>query len=147
MCAGRFSPKDAQHGHREWWVYLWVLPISLVGLFLGVVALRLGATSQWHNGVLEIASPSPDSRKRRGRWLRRVPFVAITLGHVVLGRDHGTLAHWRAHEHTHVRQMERWGPFFPFAYAASSLFAWAIGRHPYWDNAFERQARHRAHPQ
>lgn len=140
------SRSAATRCRTAWWTYLWVMPLSLFGLAFGTLALLLGATAQWHDGVLEIASPNPDSRKRRGRWLRRIPFVAITLGHVVLGRDHRTLAYWRTHEHTHVAQMERWGLAFPLAYITSSLIAWAKGQHPYWDNVFERQARHVANP-
>jgi hypothetical protein len=68
-------------------------------------------------------------------------FVALTLGHVVLGTTHDTLARYRAHEHEHVRQYERWCAFFFVAYAASSAWAWACGHDAYWRNAFERKAR------
>ncbi|MDO8964417.1 MAG: hypothetical protein Q7W30_08015 [Coriobacteriia bacterium] len=44
------------------------------------------------------------------------------------------------HEHVHVRQYERWGPFFLPAYAISSLVQLARGGDPYRDNRFERQA-------
>jgi hypothetical protein len=79
------------------------------------------------------------------RWL--VPLAggaeAITLGHVVLGRDARALSATRTHERVHVKQYERWGPIFLPAYFASSLWALATGRHPYFDNLFEREARSR----
>jgi hypothetical protein len=68
----------------------------------------------------------------------------LTLGHVVLARDLPALQQTRAHERVHVRQYERWGPFFLPAYAAASLWALSRGRHPYVDNWFEREARQRA---
>jgi hypothetical protein len=46
----------------------------------------------------------------------------------------------RAHEQVHVRQYERWGPFFVPAYLASSLWQGLCGRHLYRDNHFERPA-------
>jgi hypothetical protein len=72
--------------------------------------------------------------------------AAITLGHVVLGRDAQTLQETRSHERVHVRQYERWGPFFLPAYAAASVWALARGGHAYFDNWFEREARHRRSP-
>jgi hypothetical protein len=65
---------------------------------------------------------------------------AITLGHVVLARDPATAARLRTHEHTHVRQYERWGVIFPFAYLASSAIAVMKGGDAYRDNVFEREA-------
>ena len=65
---------------------------------------------------------------------------AMTLGHVVLGRDERLLELTREHERVHVRQCERWGPLFIPAYlAASALVALRRGR-PYEDNPFEREA-------
>ena len=40
----------------------------------------------------------------------------------------------------HVRQFERWGPFMGPAYLISSFMLWIIGRRPYRDNPFEREA-------
>lgn len=50
-------------------------------------------------------------------WLpRRAPLVAgaatITSGHIVLARTLDDLDASRSHERVHVRQYERWGPFF-----------------------------------
>lgn len=121
--------------------YVWAFPITLIGLLLGAGALLLGATARRNSGILEIASPHASAGRWRSRWLKRQAFVAITLGHVVLGRDHDVLDQWRAHEQVHVAQTERWGPLFPAAYALASLVAWVRGLHPYWDNAFEKQAQ------
>ena len=77
------------------------------------------------------------SRSPAGAW-RGSP---VSLGHVVLGVTHTVLERERAHEHAHVRQYERWGPFFLPLYVASSGLALMGGGKPYLDNAFERQAR------
>lgn len=66
--------------------------------------------------------------------------MAITLGHVILGRTAAGLDIARDHEWVHVGQYERWGPLFIPAYLLSSLGLWLIGRHPYRDNPFERAA-------
>jgi hypothetical protein len=65
---------------------------------------------------------------------------AMTLGHVVLGRDVDTLQRTRAHERVHVRQCERWGPLFLPAYGVASLLAKWRGGDAYLDNAFELEA-------
>jgi hypothetical protein len=66
---------------------------------------------------------------------------AMTLGHVVLGRDGRCLDFCREHELAHVRQVERWGPFFLPAYVIASLIEQTRGNHYYFDNWFERDAR------
>ncbi|HWP11656.1 MAG TPA: hypothetical protein VNN06_07530, partial [Ramlibacter sp.] len=67
-------------------------------------------------------------------------FCAITFGHVILAVDQVSLCAARAHEQVHVRQYERWGPFFIPAYLLSSLVQVARGRRPYLDNRFELEA-------
>jgi uncharacterized protein (DUF2062 family) len=67
--------------------------------------------------------------------------AAITLGHVVLGRDQLSLDATRAHERVHVRQCEVWGPLFVPAYLVGSLVAALRGRRFYEDNPFETEAR------
>lgn len=69
---------------------------------------------------------------------------AITLGHVVLGRDARALDMTRAHERVHVRQYEAWGPLFIPAYLLAGVCALVRGRHPYFDNRFEKEARRRS---
>lgn len=66
--------------------------------------------------------------------------AALTLGHVVVGRDARALESTRAHERVHVRQYEIWGPAFLPAYALASLAAAIRGGHVYRDNWFEREA-------
>jgi len=118
--------------------YLWASPPTLVGLTLAALAGR-GGSIGLVDGVVEAHGP-------RLRWaLAHLPpltggAVAVTLGHVVLGRDARALEDTRAHERVHVRQYERWGPFFiPVYLAASVWIAWR-GGHPYFDNPFEREA-------
>jgi hypothetical protein len=118
--------------------YAWAAPYSLLGLVLGMVACLLGARAYVHDGALEFGGG------RLAVALSRVPrglrFSAITLGHVILGLDYATLAECRTHEQVHVRQYERWGPFFIPAYLLSSLIELIRGRRPYLDNYFEREA-------
>jgi hypothetical protein len=66
---------------------------------------------------------------------------AMTLGHVVIGRDARALELTRDHERVHVRQYESWGPFFVPAYLCAGACAFLQGGHPYFDNRFEREAR------
>ena len=66
--------------------------------------------------------------------------VALTLGHVVIARDERALETTRGHERVHVRQYERWGPFFLPAYGLASAWAAITGGHYYYDNIFEREA-------
>ena len=77
------------------------------------------------------------------RWLlEHRPFraAAMTLGHVIIGRDEWCLDSSREHELVHVRQYERWGPLFIPAYLSSSLYLWLRGRDAYFDNPFECEA-------
>src|SRR5215204_6638108 len=60
---------------------------------------------------------------------------AMTLGHVVLGRDAQLLDATREHERVHVRQCERWGPLFLPAYLIASLVALLKGKRAYMDNS------------
>lgn len=116
------------------WRYLWAAPASAVGLLLALPLWLAGGRAQRCDGVLEVAAPP-------WRHLARLPFCAITLGHVVLGISPAVLAQWRQHEHVHVRQYERWGGLMLLAYPAASLWLWLCGKRPYLDNPFEREAR------
>jgi hypothetical protein len=90
-------------------------------------------------GVLELHSPFIS-------WVLRrcVPLpdgaAAMTLGHVVLGRDPQALARTRTHERVHVRQCERWGPGFIPAYLLASLWGMVTRTGAYHGNWFEREA-------
>ena len=68
----------------------------------------------------------------------------MTLGHVILEVDGKALDDCREHELVHVRQCERWGPFFLPAYALASLWAMIRGGHYYRDNGFEVSAERAA---
>lgn len=119
--------------------YLWALPNTALGLVLLPLAYLTGGRCQVVRGVLEIDGGMV-------RWLLVHATLladgaaALTLGHVVLGRDEGSLDRSREHERVHVRQYERWGPLFLPAYLLSSLFLWVRRRDPYRDNPFEREA-------
>jgi hypothetical protein len=125
-------------GFRASLAYLWALPNTLLGLLFGVVFLALGGRARLVAGVIEF------SGGLLGHLLSQAPpsfgFCAITFGHAVLGTSRRELARVRAHERVHVRQYERWGPFFIPAYLMSSLWQALRGRRPYLDNMFEREA-------
>ena len=119
-------------------VYLWVAPNSALGLLSFAVGRLVGARAHLVDGVLEVSGPGV--RALLERLPVRYPIAAITLGHVVLGRDPGCLERTRAHERVHVGQYQRWGPAFVPAYLIASLWAWLRGRDAYLDNPFEREA-------
>ena len=125
--------------------YIWAAPATLVGLVLAALACLLGATALVREGVIEVAGGHLAQFARRAP--RSMQFMAITFGHVVLGLSHDVLAQERAHEHSHVRQYESWGLLFFPLYVASSAVQLVRGRHPYWHNAFEREAFTRATPE
>lgn len=120
------------------WRYVWASPASLVGLVLLGAGMRRARVAVV-DGVIEAHGP-------RLAWglthltLIRGGAAAITLGHVVLGRDAHALASTRTHERVHVRQYERWGPGFLPAYAIGCLVALVRGGHFYRDNPFEVEA-------
>lgn len=119
--------------------YLWAAPCSLVGLALALPLVLAGAQARRVAGVLEVGFRP--HLMQQGSLANRLPFAAITLGHVVLGISQHELKRLRVHEHAHVRQYERWGVLFFVAYPLSSLVQWLRGRSPYWHNGFEVQAR------
>jgi hypothetical protein len=118
--------------------YAWAGPNSLIGLVLGLLMRLGGAHSAVVRGVLEFSGGLLGETVAHPA--SRIPFRAITFGHVILGADPGALEAARNHEHVHVRQYEAWGPFFLPAYAVSSLWQLLRGRRCYRDNWFERQA-------
>lgn len=115
--------------------YTWAAPTTCVGLVAGLLTLTSGGRVQRRRGVLEFHGGL-------ARWyFERSGFAAMTLGHVILGRDEACLDYCREHEHVHVRQVEQWGPLFIPAYLGSSLWEGIRGRQAYRDNWFERDAR------
>ena len=106
-----------------------------MGLIAGTITLGTGGQVQRRSGALEFHGGF-------ARWFGdRIGFDAMTLGHVILGRNAPALERLRDHEQAHVRQAEKWGPAFIPAYLAASLLAWRRGGHYYLDNWFERDAR------
>jgi hypothetical protein len=126
------------------WRYLWASPNTALGLLFAASAIPVADGLRAVDGVLEAHSPLIAFLLRRCTLLRGGA-AAITLGHVVLGHDLDALRVSREHEHVHVRQYERWGPFFIPAYLAASVWAFVNGRGAYAGNRFEREAwRHEA---
>jgi hypothetical protein len=107
---------------------LWAAPCSLLGLCLALPVLLLGGRARWAQGALEVT------------WRAHL----AAFGHVILAVTADELLQIGAHERVHVAQYGRWGLFFLPAYAASSLWQLLRGRDPYWDNAFEVDARRRS---
>lgn len=118
--------------------YAWAGFNSLIGLAFGILMTLVGAHCRFVQGNLEFSGGALGSAIAKPG--ARIPFRAITFGHVILGADAAALNDARGHEHVHVRQYEIWGPFFLPAYVASSAWQLACGRRCYRDNWFERQA-------
>ena len=120
-------------------IYLWVLPTSCVGLLFLPFVRMTGGGCQVVDGVLELYGGIVE--KFLCNWtLLEGGASAMTLGHVVLGRDREALDWSRDHERVHVRQCERWGGLFIPLYVASSIIALFRGREPYRENVFEKEA-------
>lgn len=122
--------------------YAWASPCTCIGLALALPLVLTGARVRCVRGVCEVALQRGNGTSR---LTRAVPISAITFGHVVIGACESELARLRAHEHTHVRQYERWGALFFAAYGVSSLAQVLRGRSAYWHNHFEIQARAHDH--
>jgi hypothetical protein len=123
-------------------IYLWVLPTTAVGLLALVLAAIVSPrAARWQvvSGVLEVHGGLVTWFLTRCTLLEGGA-SAMTLGHVVLGRDEWLLDLTRDHERVHVRQCERWGPLFLPAYGLASLLVMLRGGRPYLDNPFEREA-------
>lgn len=121
-------------------VYLWSSPTTLLGLAFLHPTLLTGGRAKIVDGVLEIHGGVTRF------FLEKCTLLpggasAMTLGHVVLGRDESSLDRTRAHERIHVSQCETWGPFFLPAYGIASALAFLRGKDPYLDNPFEIEAR------
>ncbi|MCB9384835.1 MAG: hypothetical protein H6509_09475 [Bryobacterales bacterium] len=119
---------------------LWAAPTSLVGLAIGSFALFTGGRLRRNAHTLEFYGGAL-------HWITRLTPVradAMALGHVIVAVDERSLSASRDHERVHVRQAEIFGPLFIPAYCLASAWAWASGRHYYFDNWFEVDARRRA---
>lgn len=120
-------------------VWIWASPATGLGLLLVPVSLATGGGVQVVRGAVEVHGGAV------GWLLRRlIPIPggasALTLGHVILGRNCDCLDRCRDHEHVHVRQYERYGPLFIPLYLGASIWLMLKGRPAYRDNPFEREA-------
>ncbi len=117
---------------------LWASPYTFVGILIGLAGLCTGGRARIRGRVIEFYGGGV-------KWLlHRFPSaqytLALTLGHTILGQTDAALDISRDHELVHVRQFERWGPLMGPAYLGCSLVLWLMGRRPYRDNPFEREA-------
>ena len=115
---------------------LWAGPWTLLGLLIGLGTCLTGGSCQRPGRAIEFHGGL-------AKWfLQGTPIdaIAITIGHVVLGRTEAALDISRDHERVHVLQYERWGPFFVPAYFFLSGYVWLKGGDAYRDNPFEKQA-------
>jgi hypothetical protein len=117
-------------------LWLWASPWTSLGLVIGVFGLATGGRVRRRRGLVEFYGGAV------AKLLECLPVhpLAMTLGHVVLGRFPAALDIAREHELVHVRQYERWGPFFIPAYLGCSAYIWLRGGDAYRDNPFEREA-------
>jgi hypothetical protein len=119
--------------------YLWAFPNTLIGLSFSTLALVSGGHAAFKCGILEVHGGICG-------WILRycapIPggAQAITFGHIVIARNASMLDLTRAHERVHVRQYERWGPFFLPAYSIVSLSLLLSGQDSYRQNYFEQEA-------
>lgn len=119
--------------------YAWASPSTALGLAAVALTLLTRGKCSLVDGVFE-------AHGGFATWfLRRiVPLPggasAMTIGHVVLGRDTLALSQTRLHERVHVRQYERWGPLFIPAYFIECGLACLRGENAYEGNRFEVEA-------
>jgi hypothetical protein len=119
--------------------YVWVAPVTFCALLLVTLGVATGGRVAIVRGVIEVRGGLVAWLLRRGTpWSG--PAAAMTLGHVILGRDQECLDHSRFHEHVHVRQFERWGPLMVPLYLGASVWCYFKGYDPYFDNPFEQEA-------
>ena len=122
--------------------YIWALPNTLLGLLFVPIVLVTGGRMEVVEGVLELHGGTISFFLRHCVPIRGGA-CAMTLGHIVLGRDERSLSATRRHERAHVRQCEVWGPAFIPAYLAAGLWGLARGDGAYEGNYFERAAMER----
>lgn len=116
--------------------YLWAFPNTVIGLIVGTLTLFTGGKVKSCEGALEFWG----GFAKMFLASRFVGARAMTLGHVILGKDEICLDALREHEHVHVKQTEMWGPFFLPAYFIASAIAVLKGGNSYNDNWFELDA-------
>jgi hypothetical protein len=124
---------------RDWWRFL---PGDMLGRLV-MLGCGIPAPTREHDAgdVKAVLVENP----RIALWFRAhlIPVQAQTLGRYVLSRDPlppDTLAH----EIEHIRQWERFGPFYLPLYFGWSAVAALRGKRAYWNNGLEVAARNRA---
>lgn len=127
-------------------ILLWVAPLTVVGLLLALpVRIQRGHWRLVRRRRSTLLPPALLVHGPIADWvLRRHPagaMNAMALGHIVIASRGGLTPRVLTHELEHVRQAERWGPLFPFAYLGSSGWQLLNGRNAYWHNHFEIAAR------
>ena len=139
LLAARWSEYAHNGSVNRFLRYLWAGPATLIGLVIALTLIRRGRLA-CVTGVVEAHGPLLERALALLTPLARGA-DAMTLGHVVLGRNARALEVTRAHERVHVRQYESWGLFFLPAYFLAGAYALVLGRHPYFDNRFELEAK------
>jgi hypothetical protein len=119
--------------------YVWAAPVTALALLFVPLAWLSGGGARVVRGAVEVHGGFVSVLLRRG-LLFFGPAAAMTLGHVILGRDRVCLDRSREHEHVHVGQYERWGIFMLPVYLLASGILYLKGLDPYLDNPFEREA-------
>ena len=116
--------------------YLWTLPNTLIGSLFLPFTLVSGGRVRFSRGAMELYGGFV------AWYLRNCcrGLGSMTLGHVIVSRDRRMLDYTRNHEHVHIGQYMRWGPFFIPIYLFSSYLCWRKGLNPYLDNCFEKVA-------
>ncbi len=117
----------------------WAAPCSVIGMVLALLVVLCGGKARL--GARTVEATFRPCESDCGKFVRWLPYRAITLGHVIVAVTEPELNALHSHELAHVAQYERWGVLFFFAYAASGLWQWLRGGNAYRDNYFEVQAR------
>ncbi len=117
---------------------LWASPWTLLGLLIAIICSPLSVKFIFYHGTVGCYG------RGVALVLRRMPIAggarAMTLGHTIWACDRLAFISTHPHELVHVRQYERWGPFFVPAYLICGVWLWWNSNEPYWDNPFEKEA-------
>ncbi len=114
--------------------YIWALPNTLIGIAFLPFTLLSGGRVRFQWGAMELYGGFA------GWFLKVFGVGAMTLGHVILGRDRVMLDRTRNHEHVHVVQYMWCGPLFLPLYGLSSFLCWCKKQDYYRENWFEKPA-------
>lgn len=117
---------------------LWAMPCSALGLLLALPVLCAGGRARRIGTTIEIYRHEGTVPRRS--VCSRLPFSAITFGHVIIGTGSQQLERLRPHERVHVRQYECLGPLFLVLYPLASVLALVQGKGVHSGNYFEIQA-------